>query len=248
MARKHLQQSTTLKADTLHASDKLDSCNIGAAVQILQTSVRAPQNTQTAAEVHSLVAVDTDEHEIARINMQCAAVKLAAAKFSLPPAKLVKRMATGVVLAAEPGPSGWRNADTAAIGRAEGGPAVLRDWIGTWTQAMVPRCTAKLWAAASIAQLDCGPKKPEPGQPMPQPCPRKLRPLALAEVLVKLAESCVIEQHIERLLEGVEPTNLGLGTPDAAALTVRIVRGWANDMSVALKEGQDAGVVPPIDL
>ena len=119
-----LQQSTTLKADTMRASDKMDSCNIRAALQILQTSVRAPQNTQTAAEVHSLVAVDTDEHEIARIKMPCAAVKQAASKFTPLPAKLVKRGARGVVLAAEPGPSGGRNADIAAVGSAEGGPAV----------------------------------------------------------------------------------------------------------------------------
>ena len=51
------------------------------------------------------------------------------------------------MLAAEPGPSGWRNADIAAIGRSDGGPAVLRDWMGTWTQA-VPHQTAKLWTAA----------------------------------------------------------------------------------------------------
>ena len=56
---------------------------------------------------------------------------------------------------------------------------------------------------------------------------------------MKFAESCVIEQHIDSLLKGVEPTNLGLGTPDAAALIVRIVRGWVNDMAVAPKEGQD---------
>ena len=62
---------------------------------------------------------------------------------------------------------------------------------------------------------------------------------------MKLAESCVIQQHIERLIEGVEPTNLELGT---SALIVRIVRGWANDMAVAPKEGQDADVVLPIDL
>ena len=37
---------------------------------------------------------------------------------------------------------------------------------------------------------------------------------------MKLAESCVIEQHIERLLKEVEPTNFGLGSPDAAALIV----------------------------
>ena len=52
-----LQQSTTLKADTMRALDKMDSSNIRAALQILQISVRAPQNTQTAAEVDSLVAV-----------------------------------------------------------------------------------------------------------------------------------------------------------------------------------------------
>ena len=169
-------------------------------------------------------------------------------KFSPPPAMLVKRMARGVVLAAEPSPSGWRNADIAAIGRSEGGPAVLPEWMGTWSQALVPHQTPKLWKAATIAPLDCGPKKPRTGQHLPQPCPRKLRSTALAEVLMKLTESCVIEQYIDRLLKSVEPTNLGLGTPDAAALIVRAVRGWANDMAGALEQGQDADVVPPTDL
>ena len=41
-----------------------------------------------------------------------------------------------------------------------------------------------------------------------------------------------------------ESTNLGLGTLDAAALIVRVVRGWANDMAVR----QDADVVLQIDL
>ena len=65
---------------------------------------------------------------------------------------------------------------------------------------------------------------------------------------MKLTESCVIEQHIDRLLEGVEPTNFGFGTLDAAALIVRIVWSWANDMAVASKDGQDADVVLPNDL
>ena len=127
-----LQQSTTLKADTMCASDKMRSSNIRAACRSCRPA-RSPQNTQTAAEVHSLVAVDADEHEIGRIKMQCTAIKQAATKYSPPPAKLVTRMAREVVLAAEPGPSGWRNADTVATGRDEGGPAVLRDWIGNWT-------------------------------------------------------------------------------------------------------------------
>ena len=65
---------------------------------------------------------------------------------------------------------------------------------------------------------------------------------------MKLTESCIIEQHIDRLLKSVEPTNLGLGTPDATALIVRIVPGWANDMAGAPKQAQDADVVLPIDL
>ena len=64
---------------------------------------------------------------------------------------------------------------------------VLRGWIVFWTRAVVPYKTARLWTAATIVPLDCGPKKPEAGQQM-QPCPCKLRPIALAEVLMKLAE------------------------------------------------------------
>ena len=59
-----MQQSATLKAETMRASDKMDSCNIRAALQIQQTDARAPQNRQTAAEVHSLVAVDADDQDI----------------------------------------------------------------------------------------------------------------------------------------------------------------------------------------
>ena len=79
-------------------------CNIRAALQILQTNTRAPQNLQTAAEVHSLVVVESDEHEIARIEMQCVVDKANRNDIFAPTQrKLVERMAMGVVLAAEPG-------------------------------------------------------------------------------------------------------------------------------------------------
>ena len=135
-----------------------------------------------------------------------------------------------------------------AYGLGEGGLAVLRDWNGIWTQGVVPPKTAKLWTAAAIAPLDCVPKKPEPGQQMHQQCPRKLRTIALAAVLMKLTESCVIEQHIGKLLEVVEPTNLGLGAPDAAALIVRIVRGLASDIAAAPKRALGGEVITLIDL
>ena len=85
-----MQQSARLKAEPMRASDKMDSCNTRAALQILQTNARAPQNRQAAAEVHSLVAVDASDREKLNIKMQCAAVKQAATKFAPSPAKLVK--------------------------------------------------------------------------------------------------------------------------------------------------------------
>ena len=95
MARTPCSRAQSCKRTRCVPQTRWDSCNIGAALQILQTSAPAPQNLQTAAEVHSLVGVATDEHEIARINMQCAAIKLTATTFSLPPAKLVKRRGKG---------------------------------------------------------------------------------------------------------------------------------------------------------
>ena len=41
-----LHRSTTPKADTMRASDKMESSNIRAALEIQQTSARAPQNLQ----------------------------------------------------------------------------------------------------------------------------------------------------------------------------------------------------------
>ena len=65
---------------------------------------------------------------------------------------------------------------------------------------------------------------------------------------MKLAECVVIEQHIGKLLEVVEPTNLGLGAPDAAALAVRVVRGRALDIASAPKADTDGDVIMPINL
>ena len=53
-------QSTTLKADTMRASDKMDFCDIRTSLQNLQANTRAPPNIQTAAEVHSLLLTQTN--------------------------------------------------------------------------------------------------------------------------------------------------------------------------------------------
>ena len=78
--------------------------------------------------------------------------------------------------------------------------------------------------------------------------PTKASPNCVGGGAYEVGRELCDEQHIEKLLKRVEPTHLALGTPDAAALIVLFVRGWANDMARAPKEGQDADVVLPIDL
>ena len=51
---------------------------------------------------------------------------------------------------------------------------------------------------------------------------------------MNLTESCVVEQHKERILRMVKPNNMGLATPDVA-LIVRAVRWWAARMSMDLE-------------
>ena len=67
-------------------------------------------------EINDLVAVTADEDEQGKIRMQSAVIKQSAANFAPPPPKIVKRMVCGVILAAEPGPSGWVHADTSSFG------------------------------------------------------------------------------------------------------------------------------------
>ena len=67
---------------------------------------------KTEDEINDLVAVTADEDEQGTIRMQSAVIKQSAANFAPPPPKIVKRMVCGVILAAEPGPSDWINADT----------------------------------------------------------------------------------------------------------------------------------------
>ena len=93
-----------------------------------------------------------------------------------------------------------------------------------------------------------GPRNLNQVNSCPNPAHANCEPIELAEVLMKLAGSVVIEQHIGKLLEVVEPTNLGLGKPDAAALIVRVVRGRALDIASTPKADTDGDVIMPIDL
>ena len=62
----------------------------------------------------------------------------------------------------------------------------------------------------------------------------KYRPVALSESPVKFIESSTIQEEAEQTIMMVEPFNMGLGTPDAAAVTVKVARCIAQ----TVKEGE----------
>ena len=61
---------------------------------------------------------------------------------------------------------------------------------------------------------------------------RKVRPIGLAEHLVKFAEQCAVVAELEQVLLFCEPRNLGL-TPDGVVMDVRMLRGWVADIAGA---------------
>ena len=68
-----LQQSTTLKADTMRASDKMDSCNIRALLYKFSRPTHAHRRTyEPLLRCTHRLLLRTDEHEIVRIKTHCA--------------------------------------------------------------------------------------------------------------------------------------------------------------------------------
>ena len=56
---------------------------------------------------------------------------------------------------------------------------------------------------------------------------RKIRPIALTETLLKMAETCAIEEAIGDAVKRMEPEQFGCGTPDGAIQMIGLARNWA---------------------
>ena len=152
-------------------------------------------------EINELVAVDVDE--TTRIKMRCAAIKQAAQKFAPQPGWSSEW----------PGLLNWRP----NWGPTDGETSTWQPWDARKEDQ--PCCATGLVFGPRARFRPRRPKKePDTGQQVPQQCPRKLKPIALAEVLMKLTVSCVIEQLM------VEPTNMD-GTWDARCFGCARARG-----------------------
>ena len=62
------------------------------------------------------------------------------------------------------------------------------------------------------------------------PTGRKLRPITLAEVLVKFSESEGLDEQMTEIKAKMEPAQLGVGTPEGNILVLRMLQAWASDM------------------
>ena len=139
----------------------------------------------------------------------------------------VKRRIRVLKAGAAPGSSGLRNNHIRAIAAAPGGLRALTAWIAAWTKGKQGHQEMKAWNAAMIVPID------RDGT--------RVRPIALTEALVKLAQGTLMERLHRKLRKNAEPCKtksegiaqhigqFSVRTPMGAEVLARIVRGWLND-------------------
>ena len=125
--------------------------------------------------------------------------------------------------------------------------AALQKWCGRWNSSKAFSYSTELWIAGAGIPIDQGPRETEVTG-------RKIRPITLAESLVKFAESVVSDMMHEDVRKHLEPMQLGCGTPDGNIILLKILQAWAADMEKANAEAlvEDAldklGAVIALDL
>lgn len=236
-------QDTDLGA-VRRASHKLETGGLRAAKAALLANGTAPANACTREELLALVAMPTAPEEDQQLDALCEAIRREQkGRPRAPASKLVRSCIRNLVMGAEPGPSSWRNSDIAAVAQADGGTKSWQRWCCIWLGGSASAFTAQLWTGALMVPVLGGDRGPEPDAP-PLDFPRpKLRPIGLAEPPLKLVEGVVTQEQLTSLLRQLEPEQLGIGTPDAAGLIVRLVRSWA--LAVQAEERAD-DVVPQV--
>ena len=102
---------------------------------------------------------------------------------------------------AEPGPSGWRNSHISLMARRPDGPECLTEWIRMWAQSTVPvDCAAQLTQAVNM--------------PLNKDSTWEgVRPIALGEALLKLAEAVAVDESAVQLHAYLAPAPVVVRTP-----------------------------------
>ena len=159
------------------ASAKVAGHALRSATDLLLGARLAPLTEATAFEVDSLLAVPISRVEEFNQRAALREANALARHVGPVPHRLVRRRLRLAKMAAQPGPSGWRNGFLASVGESRGGVAALSRWADVRRRAQVIQETTALWTAACVCSLDAGSAAVDPGAP-PK---RKVRPIALAE-------------------------------------------------------------------
>ena len=131
--------------------------------------------------------------------------------------RTVRRRTRVLRAGAEPGPSGWRNSHISMVVRRPQGAECLARWTRLWAQCSLPAACACLWTQAIIIPLN----KDAEGD--------GVRPIALGEALLKLAEAITVDETAVGLRNYLEPTQTAVRTPGGAEIVAHTVRSWTQD-------------------
>ena len=132
--------------------------------------------------------------------------------------RAVRRRARMMKVGAEPGPSGLRNSCVRDIALDVRGSEIMARWCRTWAEGRPPHAAARLWTQAVMV----GFMKTKGG----------VRPIALAEALLKRAEVPHLEIVAPQLRKMLEPDQLGCRAPGGSeAIPEHVVGFCGSDLS-----------------
>jgi len=173
------------------------------------------------------VAAPVEESELTAIAHEIAEIRKSpsTSKWLPPKTSAVRDKLHDLALGAQCGPSGWRNYLLQAIGEREGGHQAIATWQNLWPKGRLQPEVIELFTAATVTPVDGGWTGDRGPSGLQQA--RKLRPIACAEVLVKIGESIDIGGEQQSLNKSYGDNQLGNGEPMAAPLIVYAARTWA---------------------
>ena len=200
------------------AVNKARAGNVRGAVQILTGEGVAEGTAETEAAMRALVLEQQppgESPEELERELTAATADLARHGGPRPHARMVRRRLRCLRSGAAPGASGWRNSHIAMLSDSDDGLGWLLEWARTWADGAVLGEAARLWARGVLVPLK------RPGG--------KLRPIALTEALLKLAESIVIDAVFPVLRRHFHMSQFSVREAAGAELVVGCLRQVARD-------------------
>ena len=135
---------------------------------------------------------------------------------------------------AEPGPSGLRNNFVQTLACVQNGIHALQKWLAAWGKCKVSSYAQRLWGRVLLIPIQDGVRQrqavqesTQAGQELP-PLPTvgvdaKIRPIGLAESLLKVGEGAKHDPLIAEIRRHFEPNQLAVGTPDGVVVGLAVV-------------------------